>query len=77
MNQNQSIAGNNSSENHGNLNTSLVLEKHTVEVKSRCIEGIWEALDKYHHEGMGTQELKTIVKNVIENRVEIPELSEA
>lgn len=76
MNQNQSTTGKSTIEKHGLIlpssDQSLDMENRLAELKSRCIESVLQALDNYHHAGMGTQELKTIVKNVIENRVEIP-----
>jgi hypothetical protein len=33
-------------------------------------------MDKYHHTGMETDEIKTIVGNVIQNRAELPDITE-
>jgi hypothetical protein len=51
-------------------------EKHFNDLKSSCINSVWHALDKYHHSGMGTDEIKTIVGNVIQNRAELPDVTE-
>jgi|GEM_PF-3450956 len=51
-------------------------EKHLSDLKSSCINSVWQAMDKYHHTGMETDEIKTIVGNVIQNRAELPGITE-
>lgn len=80
MNQNQSITGQSNFEKYG-LNTTDADQAQEVtnysnELKERCINQLHLALDKYHHLGMGTEELKTIVRSVIEDRVKLPEWME-
>jgi hypothetical protein len=74
MKQNQSITRQGNFEKHGILHpdSSKAEEvgKDYINLKSRCIESIWEALDIYYHEGMGTQELQSIVRNVVENTMQ-------
>jgi hypothetical protein len=53
-----------------------VEEKHFNDLKSSCINSVWQAMDKYHHTGMETDEIKTIVGNVIQNRAELPDITE-
>jgi len=81
MNQNPSITGQINFEKHGlsltDSDQAQAVANHSIELKERCIQQVHHALDTYHHEGMGTQELKTIVRNVIENRVEIPQRMQA
>ena len=51
-------------------------EKYFNDLKSSCINSVWQALDNYHHAGMETDEIKTIVGNVIQNRAELPGITE-
>lgn len=54
-----------------NTNSQLEMIKDQSEViKDRCTEAVLKALTDYHYPGMGTDELKTIVRNVIANKVE-------
>lgn len=54
-----------------NTNSQPVTIKDQTEViKDRCAEAVLKALTDYHYPGMGTDELKTIVRNVIANKVE-------
>lgn len=75
MNQNQSITGQSTLVKHGlilpDLDQTEQLANYSIELKERCITQVHHALDSYHHSGMGTEELKTIVRNVIENRAEL------
>lgn len=75
MNQNQSNTGQCILVKHGlilpDLDQTQQLANHSIELKERCIQQLHIALDNYHHPGMGTEELKTIVRNVIENRVDL------
>lgn len=76
MNQNHSIIGKNTLEKHGLILPDIEQTQRvedSIELKERCIKQLQIALDKYHSPGMSTEELKTIVRNVIENRVELPE----
>lgn len=79
MNQTQSNTGKSISEKHGFIQPDLdqrqQLENFALELKERCIQQVQLAMDKYHHFSMDKEEIKTIVRNVIENRVELPKWS--
>lgn len=47
-----------------------------VSQKKNCIEQLHLALDKYHHEGMETEEIKQIVSNVLLHRAPTPEITD-
>lgn len=59
--------------NQDQSNRRQQLENYSNELKERCIQQVQLAMDKYHHFSMDTEEIKTIVKNVIANRVDLPE----
>lgn len=61
--------------NQDQSNRRQQLENYSNELKESCIQQVQLAMDKYHHFSMDTEEIKTIVKNVIENRVELPKWS--
>lgn len=42
-----------------------------------CILDINKAVEKYHHPGMGSEELKTIVVNVITKKASVPDITES
>lgn len=76
MIQTQSNTGKSISKKHGlilpDLDQRQQLENFAIELKECCIQQVQLALDKYHHFSMDKEEIKTIVRNVIENRVELP-----
>lgn len=44
--------------------------------KTNCIEQVNIALDKYHHSSMDTDEIKTIVTNVLTHKAPTPEITD-
>ena len=44
--------------------------------KEHCVQQIHHALDTYHHAGMDTQEIKTIVGNVLVHKVPTPDITD-
>jgi isoaspartyl peptidase/L-asparaginase-like protein (Ntn-hydrolase superfamily) len=44
--------------------------------KEHCIQQVHHALDTYHHKSMDTEEIKTIVRNVLTNKAPTPEITE-
>ncbi|MBA4301283.1 MAG: hypothetical protein C0433_14450 [Cyclobacterium sp.] len=47
-----------------------------IALKEKCIMAVCNALDAYHHPRMKLKEIKTIIRNVIENRVEVSPVEE-
>ena len=44
--------------------------------KRHCIQQVHHALDSYHHSGMDTEEIKTIVENVLTHKAPTPDITE-
>jgi isoaspartyl peptidase/L-asparaginase-like protein (Ntn-hydrolase superfamily) len=44
--------------------------------KEHCIQQVHHALDTYHHPGMGTEEIKTIVSNVLQHKAPTPDITD-
>lgn len=44
--------------------------------KQHCIDQLHVALDNYHHAGMSTEEIKTIVDTVLTHRAPTPEITD-
>ncbi len=55
---------------NNNISQTETIQDQTQEIKAKCTEAVLNALEKYHYPGMGTEELKIIVRNVIANKVE-------
>jgi rRNA-processing protein FCF1 len=44
--------------------------------KEHCIQQVHHALDTYHHSSMDTEEIKTIVENVLKHKAPTPEITD-
>jgi hypothetical protein len=44
--------------------------------KQHCIDQVHFALDTYHHAGMNTEEIKTIVDNVLTHKAPTPDITD-
>lgn len=61
----------------GNQSNLLQIEGQLCQAqKQNCIDQLHLAFDKYHHESMNTEEIKTIVSNVLNNRAPTPEITD-
>lgn len=52
------------------------LERLCDEQKVKCTDTIIKAITDYHHPGMSTEEIVTIIRNVNANRTQSPELTD-
>jgi uncharacterized protein YpuA (DUF1002 family) len=44
--------------------------------KNQCINELHFAMDKYHHKGMTTEEVKTIMQNVLTHKAPTPDITD-
>jgi uncharacterized protein YeeX (DUF496 family) len=52
------------------------LERLCEDQKVKCSESIIKAINDYHHPGMSTEEIVTIIRNVNNNRTQAPDLTD-
>jgi hypothetical protein len=61
----------------GNQSTLFKIEKDLCESQKKfCVDQVHHALNNYHHAGMGTEEIKTIVQNVLTLKAPTPDITE-
>jgi uncharacterized protein YeeX (DUF496 family) len=61
----------------GNQSELFQIEKNLCDSQKQfCVDQVHVALDTYHHPGMETAEIKTIVQNVLSMKARTPEITE-